>query len=256
MMAIYAAMIDTMDQSVGTLVAGLRERGVLENTLILFMSDNGGNAESGPNGRYEGDNPGDAHSNVFLGQNWATLNNTPFRKWKHFVHEGGSATPLIAHWPAGIPESQRGMLVHQPGHVIDLMPTVAEAAAATYPAEFQGQTIERMEGASLLPALSGQSLARPAPIFFNHEENRAVRDGKWKLVALAGQPWELYDLEADRTELHDLSSQHRERVTAMAAQYESWARRTRVVAGDGSPNAPSAATKKKKAKKGKKQQAP
>jgi arylsulfatase A-like enzyme len=256
MMAVYAAMIDTMDRSVGTLVAGLRERGVLDNTLILFVSDNGGNAESGPNGRYEGDNPGDAHSNVFLGQNWATLNNTPFRKWKHFVHEGGSATPLIAHWPARIAEAQRGKLVHSPGHVIDLMPTVVDAAAARYPAELQGKTIEPMEGVSLLPAFSSQPLARPAPIFFNHEENRAVRDGKWKLVALAGQPWELYDLEADRTELHDLSSQHPERVTAMAAQYDIWARRTRVVAGEGSPNLPPAATKQKKAKQGKKKQSP
>jgi arylsulfatase A-like enzyme len=256
MMAIYAAMIDTMDRSVGTLVGGLRERGVLDNTLILFVSDNGGNAESGPNGRYEGDNPGDAHSNVFLGQNWATLNNTPFRRWKHFVHEGGSATPLIAHWPRGIDESQHGKLVHQPGHVIDLMPTVVEAAAAKYPAEFRGKSIEPMEGVSLTRAFSGQPLARPAPIFFNHEENRAVRDGKWKLVALAGQPWELYDLEADRTELHNLSSQHPERVAAMAAEYDSWARRTRVVASDGSANQSPGGAKQKKAKKGKKKQSP
>lgn len=256
MMAIYAAMIDTMDRSVGTLVAGLRERGVLDNTLVVFVSDNGGNAESGPSGRYEGDNPGDAHSNVFLGQNWATLNNTPFRKWKHFVHEGGSATPLIAHWPRGIAESEHGKLVHQPGHVIDLMPTIVDAVAAGYPAEFRGKTVEPMEGVSLTPAFAGRAIARTAPIFFNHEGNRAVRDGKWKLVALAGQPWELYDIDADRTELHDLSSQHPERVTAMSAQYESWARRTRVVAGDGSPDAPPAATKQKKAKKGKRKQSP
>ena len=254
MMAIYAAMIDTMDRSVGTLVAGLRQRGVLDNTLILFVSDNGGNAESGPSGRYEGENPGDAHSNVFLGQNWATLNNTPFRKWKHFVHEGGSATPLIAHWPSGIAPPQRGKLVHQPGHVIDLMPTVAQAAGAKYPAELRGNSIEPMEGVSLLPALSGHSLARPAPIFFNHEENRAVRDGKWKLVALAGQPWELYDLDADRTELSDLSAEHPQRVAAMAAQYDAWARRTRVVAGGDSTDVPPAATKPKKGKKGKKKQ--
>jgi len=256
MMAIYAAMIDTMDRSVGTLVAGLRERGALDNTLILFVSDNGGNAESGPNGRYERANPGDAHSNVFLGQNWATLNNTPFRKWKHFVHEGGAATPLIAHWPQGIAESQHGKLVHQPGHVIDLMPTIVNAATVKYPTEFRGTTIEPMEGVSLVPAFSGRPLARSQPIFFNHEENRAVRDGKWKLVALAGQPWELYDLDADRTELHDLSSQYPDHVTAMAAQYEAWAKRTRVVAGNDSPDAPSSATKQKKAKKGKKKQLP
>jgi len=243
MMAIYAAMIDTMDRSVGTLVNGLRERGQLDNTLILFVSDNGGNAESGPNGRYEGNHPGDAHSNVFLGQNWATLNNTPFRKWKHFVHEGGSSTPLIAHWPRGIDGSERNKLVHQPGHVIDLMPTVLEAATAKYPVQFAGKSIEPREGVSLLPAFSGKTLARSQPIFFNHEDNRAVREGKWKLVALAGQPWELYDIEADRTELHNLAAQHPDRVKTMATQYDAWARRTHVVTGNN--DAWNSATKRK-----------
>jgi arylsulfatase len=245
-MAIYAAMIHAMDRSVGTLVEGLRQRGALDDTLILFLSDNGGNAESGPNGRYEGDHPGDAFSTVFLGQNWATLNNTPFRKWKHYVHEGGSATPLIAHWPAGIAAAQRGQLNHQPGHVIDLMPTVVEIAGARYPAQFQGRTIEPMEGVSLAPAFAGKTFTRPQPIFFNHEDNRAVRDGKWKLVALANQPWELYDLEADRTELNDLAAKHPERVAAMAAQYEAWAKRTRVVVEGAGTSAPKAAKKKKK----------
>lgn len=243
-MAIYAAMIDTMDRSVGMLVDGLRERGQLDNTLILFVSDNGGNAESGPNGRYEGANPGDGHSNVFLGQNWATLNNTPFRKWKHYVHEGGSATPLIAHWPTGIAESQRGQLNHQPGHVIDIMPTVVAVASAKYPSEHNGHAIDPVEGVSLLPAFSGKPLIRNEPIYFNHEDNRAVRDGQWKLVALAGQPWELYDIHADRTELHNLVSQHPDHVAAMAAQYEAWAKRTRVVTDDDSKQ--SNATPKKK----------
>ncbi|HOP78790.1 MAG TPA: arylsulfatase [Thermogutta sp.] len=228
-MAIYAAMIYAMDRSVGTLVAGLKQRDVLDNTVIFFLSDNGGNAESGPNGRCEGDNPGDRHSVVFLGQNWATLNNTPFRKWKHYVHEGGSATPLIVHWPAGLDAGQRGQLYHQPAHVIDLMPTVIQLAGATYPTQYNGHTIEPMEGVSLVPAFSGKPIVRSQPLFFNHEQNRAVRDGKWKLVALAGQPWELYDMEADRTELHDLSAQAPERVAAMAAQYEAWARRTHVI---------------------------
>ncbi|MGB4726302.1 MAG: arylsulfatase, partial [Thermogutta sp.] len=228
-MAIYAAMIYAMDRSVGTLVAGLKQRGVFDNTVIFFLSDNGGNAESGPNGRCEGDNPGDRHSVVFLGQNWATLNNTPFRKWKHYVHEGGSATPLIVHWPAGLDAGQRGQLYHQPAHVIDLMPTVIQLAGATYPTQYNGHTIEPMEGVSLVPAFSGKPIVRSQPLFFNHEQNRAVRDGKWKLVALAGQPWELYDMEADRTELHDLSAQAPERVAAMAAQYEAWARRTHVI---------------------------
>ena len=241
-------MIDTMDRSVGMLVDGLRERGQLDNTLILFVSDNGGNAESGPNGRYEGNNPGDAHSNVFLGQNWATLNNTPFRKWKHYVHEGGSATPLIAHWPHGIAESQRGKLAHQPGHVIDLMPTIVELAGAKYPNEFAGHAIEPMEGISLKPVFSGQPMERSQPIFFNHEDNRAVRDGQWKLVALAGKPWELYDIQADRTELHDLAAQHPDRVASMSGQYELWAKRTHVIAA-GSGDSTGAAPKKKNRKK-------
>jgi arylsulfatase A-like enzyme len=233
-MSIYAAMIDTMDRSVGLLVEGLRERGQLDNTLILFVSDNGGNAESGPNGRYEGANPGDAHSNVYLGQNWATLNNTPFRKWKHYVHEGGTATPLIAHWPTGIAESQRGQLNHQPGHVVDIMPTVVAVTLAQYPSKRESHAIDPIKGVSLLPAFSGKPLVRDEPIYFNHEDNRAVRDGQWKLVALADQPWELYNIQADRTELHNLASQHPDRVDTMAAQYNAWAKRTRVVADDDS----------------------
>ena len=252
MMAIYAAMIDRVDRSVGIVVNGLKQRGMLENTLILFLSDNGGNAESGPNGRYEGKQPGGPDSNVFLGQNWATLNNTPFRKWKHYVHEGGSATPLIAHWPGGIAPSMNGKLNHQPGHLIDVMPTVAELAGATYPAAFNGKAIEPMEGVSLRPAFNGQPLARPQPIFFNHEDNRAVRDGRWKLVSLAGKPWELYDIEADRTELNDLAAGHPERVAAMAAQYDSWAKRTHVVVegvAETGSKAKSRGGKKKAAKK-------
>jgi arylsulfatase len=170
------------------------------------------------------------------------------------VHEGGCGTPLIAHWPRGIAESQRGKLIHQPGHVIDLMPTVVAAASAKYPTAHHGHAIEPVEGVSLLPAFSAQPLARPQPIFFNHEDNRAVRDGKWKLVALAGQPWELYDLDADRTELHNLAAQHPDRVASMAAQYETWARRTRVVAMDDVPG--SSGTAKKKAKAGAKKKQP
>jgi arylsulfatase len=250
-MAIYAAMIDIMDRSIGTLVNGLRERGQLDRTLILFMSDNGGNAESGPNGRYEGDHPGDAHSNVFLGQNWAHLNNTPFRKYKHYVHEGGCATPLIAHWPQGIEASQQGKLVHQPGHLIDIMATVVDVASATYPSQRNGLAIEPMEGVSLRPAFSGKKIQRSQPLFFNHEDNRAVRDGRWKLVALAGKPWELYDMEADRTELNDLASQHPDRVKAMSEQYDVWAKRTRVEVANADEST-DAATRPKKAKKGKK----
>ena len=115
-MAIYAAVIARMDAAVGRLVAGLQQRGVLDNTLVFFLSDNGGNAESGPDGRLEGQLPGDAASTVFCGQSWATLMNTPFRRYKHYTHEGGISTPLIVHWPAVISEPVRGQLCHQPGH--------------------------------------------------------------------------------------------------------------------------------------------
>jgi len=251
-MSIYAGMIHAMDRSVGALVNGLKQRGALDNTLILFLSDNGGNAESGPNGKYEGKNPGGPDSTVFLGQNWATLNNTPFRKWKHYVHEGGSATPLIAHWPQGIQSSLNGKLNHQPGHLIDIMATAVDLGRAKYSDTYNNHAIEPMEGVSLHPAFSGKPIDRPNPIFFNHEDNRAVRDGKWKLVALKNQPWELYDLEADRTEMNDLTRKDPVRVAAMSAQYEAWSKRTHVVV-EGAPDSTSKA--KKKAKAGKKKTA-
>lgn len=239
MMAIYAAMIDVIDRSVGTLLGGLNQRGILDNTLVLFLSDNGGNAESGIPGIYTGNPPGGPDSNVFIGQTWATLNNTPFRKWKHYVHEGGSATPLIAHWPARIPADRQGQLEHQPGHVIDIMATIVELTGANYPASFNGHAIDPMEGVSLWPAVQGQPVMRSKPIYFNHEDNRAVRDGRWKIVALKGKPWELYDVHADRTELHNLARQRPELVKAMSAQYDVWALRTRVIAQKAGPNASS-----------------
>jgi arylsulfatase len=228
MMAIYAAMIEEMDKSVGTVVQGLRERGALDDTLILFLSDNGGNAEAGPNGKYNGTPPGGPASDVFLGQNWATLNNTPFRKFKHYVHEGGIATPLIAHWPAGIGAGRRGRLEHQPGHVVDVMATLVDVTGAAYPAERDGHKVHPMAGVSLRPAFAGQPLNRQDPIVFEHEGNRAVRDGKWKLVALNKQPWELYDLEADRTETNDLAAKHPDLVKRLGDAYDAYARRTHV----------------------------
>lgn len=219
LMAIYAATVHCMDRAVGRLVDGLAERGVLENTLILFLSDNGGNGESGPAGRLNGNPPGGPDSNVFLGMNWATLGNTPFRRYKHFTHEGGIATPLIAHWPAGIPQARQGKLEHQPGHLVDILPTVAAAAGVKPPA---------VEGVDLGPAWAGKKLARRAPLFFMHEGNRAVRDGKWKLVSKHGGEWELYDMEADRTEIRNLAAGRPAEVKRLAEAYEAWAARTNV----------------------------
>ncbi len=240
-MAIYAATIYRMDRSVGTLVSALRERDMLDNTLILFLSDNGGNAESGPNGRLDGDPPGSAKSNVFCGQCWATHQNTPLRRYKHYNHEGGSATPLIAYWPAGI--KAQGELRHQPGHVIDIMATCVDLARATYPEKLDGQAIQPMEGRSLVPAFANRPLQREA-LYWEHEGNRAVRVGDWKLVAIKGGPWELYDLKADRTELNDLSAEMPDKVNALSTLWNAWADRANVELPTGAKRKGTAAKKR------------
>jgi len=222
-MAVYAAMIECIDTSVGRLVAGLRDRGVLDDTLILFLSDNGGNAESGPRGLAEGDPIGGPHSRVFLGMGWATLANTPFRRYKHFTHEGGIATPLIAHWPAGIAADRRGGIEPAPGHVIDVMPTLVEVCDATYPAEHRGHHTLPCEGTSLVPAFAGQPIHRWKPIFWEHEGNKAIRSGRWKAVLKHGGPWELYDMEADRTELRDLAAEQTAVRDLLVNQWTEWA---------------------------------
>jgi arylsulfatase len=222
-MAVYAAMIECIDTSVGRLVAGLRDRGVLDDTLILFLSDNGGNAESGPLGLAEGSPIGGPHSRVFLGMGWATLANTPFRRYKHFTHEGGIATPLIAHWPAGIAADRRGGIEPAPGHVIDVMPTLVEVCGATYPAEHRGHHILPCEGTSLVPAFAGQPIHRWKPIFWEHEGNKAIRSGRWKAVLKHGGPWELYDMEADRTELRDLAAERTAVRDLLVNQWTEWA---------------------------------
>ncbi|MCA9088116.1 MAG: arylsulfatase [Planctomycetaceae bacterium] len=226
-MAIYAAVMDRMDQSVGRLVQGLKERGVLDNTLILFMSDNGGTAEGGPRGRMNGTHPGDADSDVYYGQPWATLSNTPFRRYKMHNHEGGIATPLIAHWPQQIKAA--GELRHQVCHVIDIMPTLVEVSGAAYPSERAGHSIYPMEGVSLLPAFRNEQLS-DRPLFWEHEGAAAVRDGDWKLVrAGAKSDWELYNLITDRTELHNLADQHPERARQLKQQWLAWAERVHVI---------------------------
>jgi len=226
-MSVYAAMVECIDRSVGRLVAGLKDRGALENTLIVFLSDNGGNAEGGPPGVTGGTGDiGGPQSYVLLGMNWATLANTPFRRYKHFTHEGGISTPFIAHWPEGIPAGRRGSLERQPGHVIDIMATAVDLAGAKYPTEFQGHAVLPMEGVSLRPALEGKSLGRRQPIFWEHEGNKAVRDGKWKLVQKWRGPWELYDMEADRTELHDVIAAHPDVAVRLQDAWKAWQERT------------------------------
>ena len=224
-MAVYAACVYHLDKSIGRLVDGLRERGALENTLLLFMSDNGGNAESGPSGRSEGA-PTDATSTWYCGESWANLENTPFRRYKHYNHEGGIATPLIVHWPAGI--AGKGEFRTQPGHIIDIMATAVDVAGAKYPTTFQGHAILPMEGRSLVPAFANRPISRDA-LFWEHEGNAAVRVGDWKLVRRGRDgAWELYDLKSDRTELHNLAATQAARVKELAGKWEAWADRAHV----------------------------
>lgn len=225
-MAIYAAVVAHMDTAVGRLVEALKTRGAFDNTLILFMSDNGGNAESGPNGILNGNQPGSKDSKVFCGQSWATLENTPLRRYKHYNHEGGISTPLIAHWPARIKDG--GKLRQQPGHLIDIMATCVDVGGAKYPAEFKGKTITPPEGRSLAPAFDNKPLERQA-LYWEHEGNAAVRAGDWKLVRLGRNgAWELYNMKTDRTELHDVAAAKPEMVKDLAAMWETWAARAQV----------------------------
>jgi arylsulfatase len=173
--------------------------------------------------------PGPDDTFIAYGQGWANVSNTPFREYKHWVHEGGISTPLIIHWPNGIARGQRNKLFHEPGHLIDIMATVVDVGGATYPKERNGQTITPMQGVSLRPVLTGKSLKRPQPIFWEHEANRAIRAGKWKLVAKENQPWELYDIVADRTEQNNLAAKTPDKVKELAAQWEAWAARANVL---------------------------
>jgi len=263
-MEVYAAMVDTMDQGIGRLVTELERQGALDNTLILFLQDNGGCEEdmgrpANINEKWVGGlkdpkpmapdelqpkasppmqtrdgrpvrggptvMPGPADTYIAYGRNWANVSNTPFREYKHWVHEGGISTPLICHWPAGI--QARGQLFHEPGNLIDIMATCADVVGAKVPRRYEGNEILPPEGTSLRPAFRGKSLGERA-IFWEHEGNRAVRKGRWKLVSKHPGGWELYDIDADRTEMHDLASRRPEKVRELESLYENWARRCGV----------------------------
>ena len=250
-MAVYAAQIDRMDRNVGRIVAKLRETGALENTLILFLADNGGCAEELPTNpknwaihiphqtrggkpMRQGNDaqimPGPEDTYQSYGMGWANASNTPFRLYKHWVHEGGISTPFIAHWPAGI--QQRNSLTEQPGHLIDIMATCVDVAGAKYPSSYRGNSITPLEGKSLLPILQGRRREPRGPIFWEHEGNRAVREGNWKLVSRYPDKWELYDLEADRTEMNDVAAKEPDRMARMVNAYETWAKRANVLPWD------------------------
>ncbi|MFT3855916.1 MAG: arylsulfatase [Ilumatobacteraceae bacterium] len=221
-MAIYAAVITHLDKEVGELVAGLKRRGVFDNTVILFVSDNGGNAEPGPEAKYEGLVPGNSQSAVFLGQGWAEAACTPFWAYKHQTHEGGISSPAIISWPKGIPAALNGTFNRQPAHITDIMTTLVDLAKTKYPESYQGHTITPAAGVSLTPLFTGKSLNRKQPIFWEHEGNKAVLDGKWKLVAENTEQWQLFDIVADRSELHDLYAQKPDIAKRLEKEYQEW----------------------------------
>jgi arylsulfatase A-like enzyme len=230
-MATYAAVVQHMDRDIGQVVESLQERGVLDNTLILFLSDNGGNAEGGPNGKLEGKDPGSADSVVWEGQSWATLSNTPFRYYKHYDFEGGISTPLIVQWPARIHSG--GELRRQMGHIVDIMATCLDVAGAAYPTEYHGKPITPTEGVSIVPAFDNRPTGQDI-LYWEHEGNAALREGDWKLVRLGMHgKWELYDVKRDRTELHNLAGGNPGLVQRLAAQWQAWALRTHVLPAPG-----------------------
>lgn len=250
-MATYAAMVEHLDQGVGRILAELKAKHVDENTLVMFLSDNGACAEVIQPEWY--DVPSKTRSGVTIqvgnhpdiwagpenvwqsyGWAWANVSDTPFRLFKHFTHEGGISTPFIVHWPAMIPNG--GGFARQTGHITDLMSTCLDAAGVAYPDSYDGHPILPTEGTSLLPVFQGKERTT-RPLFWEHEGNRAVRLGKWKLVSMYPHDWELYDTEADRTELNNLAARDPDRVRQMAAMYAAWAARCGVVSPDKLPAA-------------------
>lgn len=275
-METYAAMIDVMDQGIGRIIEELKREGLYDNTIIIFLQDNGGCHEligSGDNRtvaanpdsviqlskesiQLEADPPftrdgkpvrqgkdvmaGPADTYVSYMRQWANVSNTPFRMYKHWVYEGGISTPLIVHWPNGIKD--RGALRNQTGHEIDILPTLAELAKTNYPSTFKGNQITPVEGVSLVSTFSNKTLA-PRTIYWEHEMNKAVHMGKWKLVRRSemldgrggawkyyqSEPWELYNIEEDRSELNNLADKYPDLVKQMAAMWEEWAYKAKVL---------------------------
>jgi len=250
-MATYAAMVERMDRGIGRIVAKLKEVGADQNTLVVFMSDNGACDEAIQSEWYDVPSRtrdgrrvrvGNQDHTVFAGPEdvwqsyglaWANVGNTPFRLYKHYIHEGGIATPFIAYWPKVI--STNGSITRLVGHVTDITATCVDLAGAQFPATWQGETTTPLEGRSLRPIFEGQQRTNAAPLFWEHEGHRGVRLDHWKLVARHRQNWELYDVETDRTEAKNLAGQYPEKVKQLTALYNEWARRCNVLSPENLP---------------------
>ena len=264
----YAALVTRMDRGIADLVEALEARGELENTLFVYLQDNGGCAEGmgrasnarklegvrheplgrdglqmqiwppmqTRDGRAVRTGPdvmaGPEDSYIAYGPGWASVSNAPFRGFKHDGLEGGISTPFIVHWPAGLGPDRAGAIEHRPAHLIDVMPTFLAAAGALYPQERGGEAIQPAEGVDLLPVLRGADAGARGPLFFEHHGNLAMREGRWKIVSAyrkeAPVRWQLYDMWADRTELRDLAAEQPERVARMASSWQRWADRVGV----------------------------
>jgi len=228
-MQVYAAMVDRLDQGVGRLVEALRAGGAADDTLILFLADNGGSAENVA-GRNLNDPEvpvGARGSYLAYDEPWANASNTPFRLYKSWMYEGGIATPLVAHWPAGI--DNPGRFSSRLGHVVDILATSLELAGASYPSAFAGSPTPPLEGRSFAGVFTERRGETHEALYWEHLGHRAMRRGDWKIVrASRGDDWELYDLSADPTEINDLAAQERQRLAEMAQAWEAWARRVGV----------------------------
>lgn len=216
-MAVFAAMIDRMDQNIGRLLAWLEEQGELDNTLMLYLNDNG-SCPYDSNVDFDTP-PGPAEGYRTLSAAWANASNTPFRLYKQFGHEGGSHTPFIAHWPERI---AAGQIKHEPGHLVDIMPTLLEVAGVAYPDTFQERPSLPLDGASLLPVFEGGTRETPEFFVSGMERHRMYRRGKWKIARANGEAWELYNLEEDLTETTNLAEQMPEKVAEMDSLYQAW----------------------------------
>lgn len=267
-MEVYAAMVDQMDAGIGRILEDLKAAELYENTIVIYLQDNGGCAEGfgrADNSAQQDDfqfkplgkdglqtkiwppmqtrdgrwvrtgpetMPGAEDTFVAYGKGWANVSNTPFRGFKHEGYEGGISTPFIFHWPAGLEETRSKAIVREPAHLIDIMPTLLDCAGGSYPDRFRGERIYAMEGVSLMPAIRGGDLDRNGPLAFEHHGNLALRMGRWKIVSTYQKDkpvdWELYDMKNDRTELNNLALENPEKRDELVRYWDAWASRVGV----------------------------